>query len=92
VGVEKEFAGRHKSFLVETHPKMYVELLNKGELDAYLDKIGLQAKELMETIVARKKPELDRIENEEERLTRLAQIEMAAEETALHEIVLAPLR
>jgi hypothetical protein len=92
VGVEKEFAGRHKSFLAETHPKMYVELLNKGELEAYLDRIGLQAKELMETIIARKKPELDRISNEEERLTRLAQIEMAAEETALHEIVLAPLR
>ncbi len=92
MGVEKEFAGRHKSFLAETHPKMYVELLNKGELEAYLDRIGLQAKELMETIIARKKPELDRISNEEERLTRLAQIEMAAEETALHEIVLAPLR
>jgi hypothetical protein len=92
VGVEKEFAGRHKSFLVETHPKMYVELLNKGELDAYLDKIGLQARELMKTIIARKKPELDRIQNDEQRLTRLAQIEMAAEETALNEIVLAPLR
>jgi hypothetical protein len=92
VGVEKEFAGRHKSFLVETHPKMYVELLNKGELEAYLDRIGLQAKELMEAIIARKKPELDQIRNEEERLTRLAQIEMAAEETALHEIVLTPLR
>ena len=89
--IESKFAGMHKGFLARKHSKMYVELLSKGELNDYLDKIGLQAKELMETIIDQNKAEIEKIEDPEKRLARLGQIELMAEEIAVHDIVFAPL-
>ena len=45
------YAGKHKAFLHQNHPKAYVEMEKAGTLEAYLQRIGEQAASLYETII-----------------------------------------
>jgi hypothetical protein len=86
--IEDKFASRRQAFLVQQHPKIYVELVRSGKLTEHLEQKGLEARQMMEAVIEQMKHQLDSIQDPQAREIRLAQIELTAEEIALNEIVL----
>jgi hypothetical protein len=81
------YAGRHKSFLAQQHPKAYAEMARGGTLEAYLKTIGEQAADHYQTLENQMLAQAQAIENPREREDAINRIPLVVSEIVHAEIV-----
>lgn len=83
------YAGKHKAFLHQNHPKAYVEMEKAGTLEAYLQRIGEQAASLYETIIDQMTERAAKMTDQADRTSYLNSAPLVASETVHNDIVYA---